>query len=116
MGYTHYFESKTKFTTANWNKFKKEAKLVFLKYKNILANGLGEKNTSPIVTAKFISFNGIQDDSHETCFISKTNVGFNFCKTALKPYDVVVVEILKLAQKYNKSIALTSDGGSNVFN
>jgi hypothetical protein len=40
---------------------------------------------------------------------------FEFCKTARKPYDSVVVEFYKLIRKHAPSTILNSDGGDEVF-
>ncbi len=79
-----------------------------------LANGLGEKGTKPVIESDKIMFNGVEDDSHETCCIVKGVTDFDFCKTSHKPYDAVVVEVLKTARIHNLSIELSSDG-DNVF-
>ena len=74
----------------------------------------GEKGTDVIVNDHMVSFNGVEDDSHETCQITKQPTKFEFCKTARKPYDKVVVEVLKAARKACPSMELSSDG-DNVF-
>ncbi len=65
-------------------------------------------------------FNGIGADSHETFGFSRqkddlpaTWVDFNFCKTAMKPYDKVVVAILKLAEHCFEGFSWSSDGDDN---
>ena len=115
MGYTHYFKSKESFTDAAWNSFVNDAKQLFANTKIPIGNGHGEPGTDPIITENTIIFNGIEDDSHESCCVSRYAVDFEFCKTAYKPYDSVVVEFWKLARKHNPSIELSSDGGREVF-
>lgn len=114
MGYTQSIRATEPFTDTNWNKFVKEAKEIFETNKSIVANGFAERATRPFITDEYISFNGIGNDSYETCIIRK-NVFGDCCKTGQKPYDSVVVQIYKLARKYNSSIALRSDGGTEVF-
>jgi hypothetical protein len=46
-----------------------------------------------------IAFNGVDGNSHETFFIQVGDTGFNFCKTAEKPYDAVVTASLILLKK-----------------
>ena len=42
------------------------------------------------------------------------NVGFEFCKTAYKPYDLIVTAVLSLAKYYFKDdIDIGSDGGNS---
>lgn len=115
MGYTHYWRQPQPFTDTAWTEFVRDVKLVFSTSNVKLANGLGERGTKPSVTKDFVRFNGVEDDSHETCTVSRNAVDFEFCKTAYKPYDPIVVKVLKLARKHNPSINLSSDGGSEVF-
>ena len=115
MGYTHYWKVRKPFTDEGWTAFVNECKEIFDKATVPLANGLGEKGTKPVIEADKIMFNGVEDDSHETCCIVKGATDFEFCKTSHKPYDAVVVEVLIAAQIHNLSIELTSDGGPNVF-
>ena len=60
-------------------------------------------------------FNGVGIDSHETAVVYKQASSFEFCKTARKPYDSVVVEFYKLIRKHAPSTILSSDGGDEVF-
>lgn len=99
MGYTRY-----------WNRTKKkiDADLI-IKVCEVIAdcdekgiairNGCGEGN--PLVTLDFISINGDKTNEldHESFFIDDKDTGFNFCKTARKPYDYAVREILKYAEE-----------------
>ena len=59
-----------------------------------LGNAFGEGN-EPTTTDKGIYTNGIGDDGHETLFIpSVLTLGdFEFCKTARKPYDLIVTAV-----------------------
>lgn len=114
MGYTHYWNHDG-FSDEAWEKFLSDAKEIFARNKDILANMFGEKGTRPEITNTRIAFNGIEDQSHETCQITKKGIKFDFCKTALKDYDPVVVEILKAARKHNPTMCLRSDGGENIF-
>jgi len=115
VGYTQYWKVKTPFTDEGWKAFIKDVKAIFKQTTVPLANGMGEKGTKPVIGADQIMFNGVEDDSHETCCIVKGETDFDFCKTSLKPYDAVVVQVLKAARKHNPSTELSSDG-DNVFN
>lgn len=100
MGYTHYWEKPKPFTEENWKAFQEECKKVFEETEIPLADGSGESGTSPKISDSIVAFNGVDEDSHESCAISKlSNLGFEdfgFCKTAEKPYDKIVVKILNL--------------------
>lgn len=116
MGYTHYMSKKRAFTDAEWKLFIKKARAILDKHADILADGNGE-GTKPVIKDTSLVFNGRGDDSHETCFIPKTAVEFDFCKTARKPYDEVVVEIYKLVREVLgvNGVNISSDGGKEVF-
>ena len=87
-----------------------------LKNSNVpLSNGNGDIGRKPVFTKHDIMFNGVGDDSHETAVVYKQASSFEFCKTARKPYDSVVVEFYKLIRKHAPSTILSSDGGDEVF-
>jgi hypothetical protein len=62
------------------------------------------------ITDSRIVLNGIGADSHETFYIQKGDIKWNFCKTAQKDYDEVVTAILILARYLFPDFSLTSDG------
>ncbi len=80
-----------------------------------LAGNHGTLGTKPIVNANRISFNGVEDDSYETFQLTPETTDFEFCKTARRPYDPIVVEVLKIAKKHHPQLKLSSDGGQEVF-
>lgn len=80
-----------------------------------LGNGYGDADSKPVFSKDYIAFNGLGDDAHETAAVTKEASGFEFCKTARKPYDSVVVEFYKLIRKHAPSTELISDGGDEVF-
>lgn len=116
MGYTHYWKSQDNVDDAAYTAALKDiAKIVKNKAK-ILAGPFGEKGTLPKTTGG-IAFNGIEDDSHET-FDLPASAGqledFSFCKTARKPYDIVVVAALtRLAEV--PGISISSDGDATEW-
>lgn len=66
-----------------------------------------------------LAFNGTQDLSHETFILRdhwSANDDFNFCKTAQKPYDIVVVACLVTLQYYlGDLIEVSSDGNASEW-
>lgn len=49
--------------------------------------------------------------------MSTSETGFQFCKTARKPYDTAVTACLLLAKHhFGSAIEITSDGGPEGFN
>lgn len=115
MGYTHYIKSHRAFTKKEWADFTAEVKELIKNSSVPLANGAGDKGSKPIVNADLVSFNGVEDDSHETAYVTREAEDFSFCKTNQKPYDEIVVEFYKLIRKYTECV-LKSDGGEEVFN
>ena len=115
MGYTHYFRNPKGFTDKQWNDFILKVKDIFAKTDVPLANSYGEKGTKPTVDHLSVRFNGVGEDSCETCVVLKTPQRFEFTKTRHHPYDKVVVAVYKAAREVNPSIELSSDGGNEVF-
>ena len=116
MGFTHYLRDKPAFTDKQWKLFCDDVAAVYVKYGNIIGGPSGELDDDrPFIGRREISFNGVGDDSHETCLVPKEASEFEFCKTARKPYDAAVVEVYKLVRKYLPTTKLSSDGGDEVF-
>jgi hypothetical protein len=114
LGYTHYWKH-TGFTTAQWSKLVTFTRLAIKKLQIPIVNAHGEEGTSPEINDRHISFNGEGDDSHETFHLTKAAQDSEFCKTAKKPYDEVVVAAMREAMKLNPNFKPTSDGGWAVF-
>lgn len=113
MGYTHYWEDTSDIDIAEYNAAIKDiAKIVKAKV-DILANGHGDEGSKPGFESD-IWFNGQGDDSHETFYLPKDPAQFekfSFCKTAQKPYDVVVVACLTRLAEVD-GIKVSSDGSA----
>jgi hypothetical protein len=109
MGYTHYWETTKEVNQKEYAAALKDIAAIVESSKKILADGSGERCTKP-ETKDGIHFNGIGDDSHESFDLPNwNNPDFSFCKTAEKPYDVVVVACLtRLAEV--KGISISSYG------
>ena len=108
MGYSHYWKA-TKVDATEYQAALKDIAKIVTNQKSILAGPNGEPKTKPI-TNDGISFNGIDEDSHETFDLPAAGLkDFDFCKTAQKPYDTVVTACLaRLAEV--KGVKVTSDG------
>lgn len=65
-------------------------------------------------TCNTIRFNGDASEGldHETMHLTLTSTGFNFCKTARKPYDLAVCLLLLCAKYHFKSMDVSSDGNT----
>ena len=115
MGFTRYVNGHVAFTDAQWATFAEKCKRIFKKSKVPLANWEGSAGTMPAMTLERVSFNGLEDDSHETCTVLRHADAFTFCKTAGKPYDEVVVAVYKALRDVLPDTKRSSDGGEEVF-
>ena len=111
MGYTHYFEANRDFTEVEWNSLMAAAKSIIAETKVPLAWERDEPDQPPEVSDKRIRFNGVDDNGYETFLLTKDAHGFDFCKTARKPYDVVVTAVLSAANAIAPgALDIRSDG------
>lgn len=76
-----------------------------------LAGGNGEGE--PVFNNMKIIFNGKDDLAHETfAILQKGNPDFEFCKTARKPYDLMVCFSLLRLKYHFPEANISSDGGA----
>ena len=79
-----------------------------------IRNGFGTGN--PVVTMDKVCVNGDcttgHNLDHETLYIGNEPSDFEFCKTAEKPYDYAVREILKVAEEMRLVTDVSSDDGT----
>jgi hypothetical protein len=137
MGYTHYwvFKKKPKGQAAKiesqYQTALRQCQRV-LRYHNKKLKAIDQKNPERLsgysVHTKVglyggLNFNGVGDLSHETFSVreyysenldSPIQSGFNFCKTAQKPYDIAVTACLIVLKHYlGDLIEVSSDGDSS---
>lgn len=122
MGYTHYWTPK-KSTKEEFKKFSDTCKKL---HKNLpktsnTAGGYHSKTElkifggsgegKPQFTTKEVCFNGDEANNldHETFYIGLTHNEWTFCKTARKPYDLLVCACLLAARDILK-FDVSSDG------
>jgi len=91
MGYTHYWRSQRPLTTEETTRILDAARKIVDGCGVPLAGPHGEGKI--LWNETMVKLNGVGDNSHES-FIFPTSSDFEFCKTALKPYDKVVTAIL----------------------
>lgn len=121
MGYTRYWNinrkltqnrEDTKFEIEMLDKIRKAINIAEQQFGIKICNGQGIN--SPIITETEIWLNGDLDEDldYETFSIMTTgnNSKYGFCKTARKPYDVVVNAILKILKDYKWVYNVDSDG------
>lgn len=115
MGYTHYFgfDAYTKEDKQGWKKALPLIKAVTGKYKDIIQLDSDTKE-APVVDSKAVRFNGIDEDGHETFLILAEQCD-KFCKTARKPYDLPVCEVLLILKALCPNFSLGSDGFSGYL-
>lgn len=117
MGYTHYFtrEGTDDLDPAAFKAFAKEAKRVA---ETLCPGELAEEydtpDKPPVFSADEVRFNGKGEDGHETFYLDLQARGFNFCKTARKPYDAAVMGILVLlGQRFPGKFDIARDGDND---
>ena len=119
MGYTHYWEFKGHIAPKDLkdgeNKFAKAAELIRKAYNKVtemgikIAGGMGDGQ--PRMSDHAIVFNGKGDESYETFAIRDNDGEWNFCKTARRPYDLLVcVSLLAFKEVFGDDFSYTSDG------
>lgn len=107
MGYAHYFKQIKPVPADQWDEVL-EAKDKIVKFKEGLIDIEDDSLNGDL------NINGVGEDSHENLYIDPDHnkIGeFQFCKTANKPYDVVVVAILCVINDIcHGCFKITSDG------
>jgi len=106
MGYTHYFRrdfSQASNSSSSYDAFTDGVK-------NIVKHADVPVDVS--ITENYVRVNGVGADGHEDFYWTKlADTGFNFCKTAEKPYDAVVTAcLLWLKECYGEAVTISSDG------
>ena len=115
MGYTNYFKPTRQVSDKEFNKFVTACRKLHknLPEKTNMAGGYYEDHPLEIANGNgtgkpefkktHVCFNGKGEElSHETFYIDAENSEplFNFCKTARKPYDLLVVACLIAAWQF----------------
>lgn len=110
MGYTRYWQRTEKPITeefvAKVKEIIKDANDKGIKICG--SNGSGE----PVLEENCVAFNGNGELGldHESCVFDNEHHGFDFTKTACKPYDFAVRNVLKIAEKEGLVVDVSSDG------
>jgi len=110
MGYTHYWQIAA--VSQHSKRFKvavSEMAKVIRQSPVPLAGPMG--TGKPQVSASKIAFNGVEPNDHETFVFPDAD---GFCKTAMKPYDIVVTACLAIAKDvFGNEIRVSSDGNDS---
>lgn len=116
MGYTHYWDYKQASHASLRLAADDMIKILAAEWiVPLIGDAFGETPVPTIVSNEKkveIVFNGLGVNGHETFSFPPTE-GFNFCKTARKPYDGVVTACLvAAADRLGVNLTVTSDGGA----
>lgn len=109
MGHTHYFNRSSGTSKKIWDVIISDCKKAYA------ASGLTLYKDfncplAPLFGSRAIRFNGLGIEGHETFYIPKSGIVSDFCKTALKPYDLMVMMVLLIYRHHDKSFSFSSDG------
>lgn len=112
MGYTHYWETPQHgFSEREWEYIANIAAAAIEDAKRgdiAVAYEFDEPHRAPVIGSSTIHFNGIGEEGHETFYIAREGQKWEFCKTARKPYDVVVCAVLLALRDMGADVS--SDG------
>lgn len=111
MGYTHYWRNPQGFTNDQW-KLARELADAIIRVSSVPVQYEYDVSDPPRIDDGAIRFNGVDEDGHETFFVQYGPREFEFCKTARKPYDEIVVAMLFMLEHVNPSFSWSSDGDS----
>ncbi len=117
MGYSHSY------TLNDFNEKDQEAlqhvlpvvEDIVRRHSDLLCLDEEQPGTTPIVTAEIIQFNGKGEEGHEP-FVFEPRKGQFWTKTARKPYDQAVCEVLLVLNAYLPNLSIDSDGFSCELN
>lgn len=110
MGYTINFEQSRPFTMQEWSDIRAACIPMFNRLKQIKG---GDGTGRPEIGNDRIIFNGdaSKGENHETMCLERQGGGFQFCKTARKPYDRYVKAVLVVANYYAPgALTVSCDG------
>ena len=113
MGYTHYYPQHRDFAPHEWAELTAVFRSMLATLPAHSASAGGYYADQPLVIrggdgvgepdghGRVINFNGDEATgmAHETFYLSRTGRHFQFCKTARKPYDLVVCAVLLAAMR-----------------
>ena len=115
MGYTHYWDGvPSNVTPKQWNTFAANVQKIIdttriklsWEYDQTSRPAYVGQSNPDTPNSAYVRFNGLDDNGYETFVLDETD---QFCKTARKPYDTVVVAVLTLAH-HELGLQVRSDG------
>lgn len=127
MGYTHYIYRSKSLDKSKFSLAAEDCKKLITaaeKHHVYVAYEFNQTDKLPECNENMIRFNGLRDEGHETFYVEreyqaekweeeKRGKYFSFCKTAEKPYDLLVCACLIVLKHYfGNKIIVHSDGGN----
>ena len=115
MGYTRYFRLNEIPTKEQTETIKNAVQHILNEHKDIVQFEYDD-SSKPLCDYTeggdlIICFNGVEENGHETFSINFGKLGFEFYKTARKPYDKVVLKVLTIIKAVmEEGIEVSSDG------
>jgi hypothetical protein len=127
LGYTHYYYRPLNLDRNTFQQFANDVKQIV---KLAREHGIkivdwhGTPGTRPTINRNQISLNGLGVNAHESFVINRKHqpeswdkpkangLYFDFCKTARKPYDIVVAaSLVAFLYHFRDQVEVHSDGG-----
>ena len=113
MGYTHYWRQYDGFNSDKWDTLVQHS--LYLQAAVYPSAKLADVEMSDFQ----ISFNGVSPQNHETFTLDRAmsppnnrDHFFNFCKTAQKPYDLMVMCVLLVANELEPDVITYATDGA----
>jgi len=113
MGYTHYWRQYDGFNSDKWDTLVQHSL-------HLQAAVYSSVKLADVEMSDFqISFNGVSPQNHETFTLGRAmpppnnrDHFFNFCKTAQKPYDLMVMCVLLVANELEPDVITYATDGA----
>jgi hypothetical protein len=116
MGYTHYWQHGclSDAVRKGWEAAMPAIRDILHRHKEILRLEYDKPSLRPLLDQLnfLIKFNGKGEDGHETFVVDLSRPDHAFCKTARKPYDLPVCEVLLVLLWNIPGFSVGSDGSS----
>jgi hypothetical protein len=114
MGYTHYWQQHRAFTGEEWRALCDFTRCAISWHDYPVCGGDG--NGEPEICSEYIALNGSDaaGEAHETLYIEREGSTWEFCKTARKNYDPIVVAVLIWIHRNTDAFYVTSDAGDRT--
>ena len=120
MGYTHFYEIMDESVDLRVVEVGRDIAEVIRRCEILIGDANGTPDSAPEISSAAIKFNGVKPDNYERFNYPPDfefnrhqglKTGFEFCKTARRPYDIVVcAEMLALKHHLGDAVHISSDG------